>query len=333
MQTGPRAQRQYDIPTSRIVQELPDFTARGITEFIIHDKHLASDKKEILRIADAVRKYAPELFISIPVSIKIIDKDFLAALSDLFCSLEIPLDCTEKGGALLLDKKMWSSKAKALNEAGTVFGFSMGWGTQAGDTFRMFRTRLDFALSLYPNHINFPQFGKDNGSVPGTGVFSSKDMDFARGMAFACRTFYTAGRAVPWFNSATQALRILPSQFFADFDEWQQCNNCSQITGFVPEERAHTEIERMQITFLKEKCAEKHREHIFPALSDTVRLNGAFSRLTENGEESTLDLSYNPDDILSPCSMSLCQFAENVTMESCTVRIFDSNGIPDYKIL
>ena len=39
-------------------------------------------------------------------------------------------------------------------------------------------------------------------------IFSSKDIDFAKGMAFACKTFYSCGRAVPWFNSILKVLKI-----------------------------------------------------------------------------------------------------------------------------
>ena len=158
-------------------------------------------------------------------------------------------------------------------------------------------------------------------------------MDFARGMAFACRTFYSAGRAVPWFNTVIQSLKISPSQFFADFDEWQQCNNCSMDTGFVPEEMPHSELEKLQLKFLKEKFEEKHKSHLFEAASDLIRLHGAFSRLTENGEECIVETAYNPEDILSPYAMNLSQFAENVTMEACSVRIFDNDGMPDFKLV
>ena len=51
-------------------------------------------------------------------------------------------------------------------------------------------------MEPYPNHIDFPQFSNSSGTIAKpTGIYSSKDLDFSRPMAFACKTFYTAGRA------------------------------------------------------------------------------------------------------------------------------------------
>ena len=184
------ASQDIHIAALALLQEIPSFARRGITEF------------------------CPELFLSLEVDVKTLDQQLVRSLGGLYCSVELPLAGTEKGGALLFDKKLYAGKAALLNREGLVFGFIMGWGCQRGDTFRAFRDRLDFALSLYPNHLYFPQLDEACDPAP-TGVYSSKDMDFSRGMAFACRTFYTAGRAVPWFLSVLKALKISPSAFFA----------------------------------------------------------------------------------------------------------------------
>ncbi|MBO4385975.1 MAG: hypothetical protein J5817_03060, partial [Treponema sp.] len=155
----------------------------------------------------------------------------------------------------------------------------------------------------------------------------------SRGISFACRTFYTCGRAVPWFNSVTKALKVYPSAFFSDFDEWQQCNNCSFITDYVPENASHEEIEKMQLSFLQQKFEEKHKEHLFAAVKDLVLLNGAFSRVAQEGEESIIQTSYNPDDILSPYSQDIARFADSTAMEMCRVKVFAGADSPDYKII
>lgn len=292
-----------------------------------------NSKGDILAFAKKALSEGDEVFHFVPVKVRDIDIQVVNALLPLYCSVEIGLFPVEKNDSLLLDKKLYSSKAQLLNNAGLVWGFSMDYGQKKADTFRLFRDRLDFACSLYPNHIHFDQT-EDPSYVPKpTAVFSSKDLDFSRGMAFACRTFYTCGRAVPWFNTVVHALKITPSSFFSDFDEWQQCNNCSFITGFVPEKEMHMTLEQMQLHFLEQKFEEKHKSHLFKAVSDIVRLNGAFSRVCEEGEESELNLSYNPDDVLSPASLDLPSFCENVTMENCTVRVFAAEEGPDYKII
>lgn len=326
------AKNEFEFSTEAILKELPDFSRRGITELTVHDPKVSGDRTLLEKLLNAVKKNAPDIFISIPVQAKILDAKLINLLSQLNCSLEIPFEGTEKNGNLLFDKKLYSSKAALLNNAGLVFGFDMAFGIQKGDTFKAFRDRLDFAVSLYPNHIDFPQF-VDELDPPSSGVYSSKDLDFSHGMAFACRTFYSAGRAVPWFNSVLKCLKITPSTFFADFEEWQQCNNCSLESGFVPESVSHEDIEKMQIVFLKQKFDEKNKSHAFVAVQDLVVLNGAFSRLVAEGQESVVDTSYNPDDLLSPYATEIASFVEDVTMESCEVKVFLNGDYPDYKIL
>ncbi len=351
-----------EVESGKLLESLPRLYESGVTEFYIHDRALASDRKALLSLIDLAAEKCPDIFLSLPVDIRLIDMPLLEKLSDLFVSIEIPFEGTVKGGVLTFDRKLYKGKAALLNGSGLVFGFSMGWGVQQGDTFKAFRDRLDFAVSLYPNHIDFPQFEQTKTTPPladsgksspfgqgsgrdtprnstrapeakPTGIYSSKDLDFSRSMAFACRTFYTAGRAVPWFNQITAALKISPSTLFADADEWQQCNNCSYYTEFVPEDAEHKELERMQLAFFREKFEEKHKGHLWAAAEDLIRLNGAFSRVVEENEESTLELSYSPDDLLSPEAGDLARFCDTVTEEPCTVRVYENRGNPDYRIL
>lgn len=325
--------KQYDFSMDQFLEELPQFASRGITEFTIHDKTISNDKKLLISVMNEVARQAPELFVTIPVSPSIIDNAFVAAAQKIYCTLDIPLVGIEKGGALLFDKKVYSNKAALLNNAGLVFGFDMEWGMQKGDTYKSFRDRIDFAISLYPNHIDFAQLeGPMVQSVKPTDVYSSKDLDFSRDIAFACDVFYSAGRAVPWFNSVMKALKILPSAFFADFAEWQECSSCSYKSGFNPEEANHIDIEKMQLVFLQQKFEEKNKSALWNAVADLVKLNGAFSRVACEGEESVVETSYNPDDLLGPQSYDINSFCENNCLEDCRVKVFAGQDSPDYKI-
>ncbi|MCH5290242.1 MAG: hypothetical protein J1D88_00590 [Treponema sp.] len=311
--------------------ELPQFYARGVTELTVHDKTLAADKKAVCALLERIACTAPDLFVSIAVDVSCIDPQVVEKAAQVWCSIEIPLTALERNGTLLFDKKRYASKAALLNRAGIVFGFDMDWALLPGDTFRAFRERLDFATTLYPNHIDFEQIERD--IVPrSTGVYSSKDIDFSRGMAFACVTFYSCGRAVPWFNAVLRPLKISPSSFFADFEEWQHCNNCSYETGFVPQNADHHDIEKMQLLFLKEKYEEKNKGHLFAAVHDIVTLHGAFSRVADGGTETVLETAYNPDDVLSPAAQDIARFCDNTCEEPCTVTVFLKNDNVDYKI-
>ena len=222
-----------------------------------------------------------------------------------------------------------------MNQAGIVFGFQLSYADMPGDTLKGFMDRLDFAVNQYPNHIDFAQTenAEEAQTAAVSGIFSAKDIRYARDVSFACRTFYSAGRAVPWFLNVLRPLKIYPSRFFADFAEWQRCNNCDYKSGFVPEAAEHKEIEKMQLLFLDEKYEEKNQHALIPLVHDIVAINGAMSRLAGEGEEAVLVTSYNPDDLLSEEAVDLVSFHENVCMEECKVRIFETEDGPDYQII
>lgn len=314
---------------------LPDFAKNGITEFVMHER--LQDKGRLVHFLNSVQKNCPELFLTVPVSVSVLDREIAELCSNLFCTLDIQLAGTSKptkdGTVYLFDKKKYAGKVSMLNDMGLVFGFDMDWAVLQGDSIKLFRDRFDFALSLYPNHIDFFQLEDTEFSAKPTATFSSQDLRYVRDLAFACKTFYTCGRAVPWFLSVLTPLKIQPQKFFSDFAEWQRCNNCSFSSGFLPDLVKHAEIEKMQLNFLAEKYEEKHKESLFTVVKDVVRLNGAFARLAGEGENSVVELSYNPDDLFSPEVMDIHGFAENVLLEPCQVKVFAGNQGPDYKVI
>lgn len=320
-----------------VEKDLPNFTKKGIKEFTLHDKVATADKNKLLHFLSSVEKYCPDLYLTIPVTVAVLDAEVCRVCSNLYCSLDIPFTGSSKpadnGSVYLFDKKRYAGKASMLNDTGLVFGFDMDYATLSGDSIKLFRERFDFAVSLYPNHIDFAQLETQPDIAKPTATFSTQDIRYARDMAFACKTFYSAGRSVPWFLSVLAPLKIQPSKFFADFAEWQRCNNCNISSGFAPDSVGHLEIEKMQLIFLSLKYEEKHKETMFSVVKDIVRLNGAFSRLVGEGETTELELSYNPDDLFSPDATNIASFAENVMLEPCHVKIFDGKDGPDYKVL
>lgn len=327
--------KEYKFSSSELESQIAHLSEKGITEFSIHDDAIAKDKRRVLKILNLVAQQAPEVFLTIRVKADVIDREVAAAATQLFCSFDIPLECTEKGGKLLFDKKFYANKARVLNDFGLVFGFHLTYGTVAGDTLKAFSDRLDFAVQQYPNHLDFPQTEKDSEACEPlvTGIFSAKDIRYCRDLAFSARTFYTSGRAVPWFLSVLKPLKIYPSKFFADFAEWQHCNNCDFKSGYLPEAENHKAIEKMQLLFLNMKYEEKDCRELEVAVNDIIRINGAMSRLVGESEEAVIETSYHPEDLLSPEACDLAEFAENVCMESCKVKIYlDENG-PNYNVI
>ena len=84
---------------------------------------------------------------------------------------------------------------------------------------------------------------------------------------------------------------------------------------------------------VNEKYEEKNQHALIPLVHDIVAINGAMSRLAGEGEEAVLVTSYNPDDLLSEEAVDLVSFHENVCMEECKVRIFETEDGPDYQII
>ena len=326
---------EYKFKTSELEAQIETLSQKGITEFSIHDASVAKDKRRVLKIINLIAQYAPDVFVSILTDASVIDREVAAAATQIFCSFDIPLEVQSKGGKILFDKKFYSAKARLLNDFGLVFGFQLTYAQVPGDSLKLFLDRLDFAVQQYPNHIDFAQTmnSEEEKTAKVTGFFSAQDIRYARDLAFSCRTFYTSGRAVPWFLSVLKPLRIYASRFFADFAEWQRCNNCGYKSGFVPEAEKHISLEKMQLLFLEQKYEEKNQHELIPLVHDIVALNGAMSRLAGEGEESSLVTSWNPDDLLSEEAMNLPAFCENVCMEECRVRIFAGEEGPEFEVI
>jgi len=317
----------FKFNSSNLESSLSSFKERGITEFTLQDEAILSHKGRLLHFLQLFREKAGDAFLTLPVSASVLDMDVCKACAELYCSLEIPLEGLSKGGSYLFDKKFYSRRSDMLNTLGLVFGFDMSFASQAGDSVKAFRDRLDFALSLYPNHIDFPQLessSKDSSiKMPKpSATFSTQDIKNCRETAFALSTFYSYGRAVTWFLSVLSPLKMTPSKFFQDFAEWQKINNCSLESGWKPENAKHSEIEKMQLAFLKFKYEEKNRRELYEVVENVVRLNGAMARCYGEDEESKIELSYNPDELLSGAAMDIQSFFDNAFIENSTVRIF-----------
>ncbi|MBQ9282367.1 MAG: hypothetical protein IJ207_09240 [Treponema sp.] len=327
--------------SSNLESSLSTFASQGITEFTLQDEAILSHKGKLLHFLEAFREKAGDVFLTLPVNASLLDMDVCKACSELYCTLEIPLEGLCKGGSYLFDKKFFSRRAQMLNTMGLVFGFDMNFAAAPGDSVKAFRDRLDFALSLYPNHIDFPQLEADGVSLQDgklssikmpkpSATFSTQDIKNCRDTAFALSTFYTYGRAVTWFLAVLAPLKMSASKFFQDFAEWQKINNCSLESPWKAEKASHAEIEKMQLSFLKFKYEEKNKSELFEVVSNVVRLNGALSRAFGEGEESEVELSYNPDELLSGAAMDIQAFFDNSFIENSTVKVFMGEQGPDY---
>lgn len=327
--------KKYKFNAAELESEIPLFEEKKITEVTINDKNISTNKKALLHLLEIFEQKAPSVFVNIFIEPELVDKDLIGYAQKVFSSFDIPFNVCDKGEKLLFDKKFYSKKTNLLNNEGIIFGFYLTYAENVYDSLKQYLDRLDFAVQQYPNHIDFPQTEsiENEQSAKVTAIFSAKDIRYARDVSFACRTFYTAGRAVPWMNSILKPLKIYPSRFFADFAEWQRCNNCGYKNGFNPENEDNKAIEKMQLLFLEQKYEEKNISDLMPLVRDIVKINGAMARLCGEGEESIIETSYNPDDLFGPECLDVESFFENVCMEHSKVRIYNNENNPDYIIL
>ena len=337
------SEKEYKFNASQLEKDLSSLVGLGITRLIVADEAITSKKERFLRFVGRAQEEAPDIFYKFYLNPSIVDGQVCQELSQLYCSLQLPLTATD-----LAEKKSFGRKIDFLNRSGLVFGFDLDFAQEEGDSARLFRDRLNFALSLYPNHLDFSCLEQDLPQP--TKTFSSKDIGLAADRAYACGLFYSAGRAVPWFLSVLKPLRITPDSFFADFAEWLQCNNLGRQAAAKSGVKAsgganhaiyqlsHQEIEQMQLLFLQLKYQEKGLDYLFSVVQELVRFNGAFARLVGEDQEAELDLAFHPEDLSSPYSQDLQAFAENVCMEQCRVRLCwmqdkEGNNFPDWQFV
>ena len=310
----------FTFSENSLEKELASLGKEKIRQVRVSQKSITENKQKLLRFVSLAEKIAPEVLYQFEIPLSMIDRETVAAFSSIYSSLDIEFDSVEGNFS-----KNLSKKANLLNEAGLIFGFVVNL---KDISIKSFKSYVDFMILQYPNHINFV-----TENLKPTNVLSTQDIKTVENLCFAIECFYTFGRAVPWFLSVVNPLRIKPSVFLSDFAEWQRCNNCSLKSGFNPKSEHHLVIEKMLLSFLKFKYEEKKLFHAFPVVEDLVKLQGSFARACGEGEETILDLSYSPEDLFSPYSQDILSFSEEVCMEACSVKVFNTEEGPDLKFL
>ena len=223
-------EKEYKFSADELESQIKTLSQKGITELYVCDNLISSDKKRILALLTKISEYAPEVFVSFLTKANIIDKELAAVATNVFCSFNIPFECSQKNGHILFDKKVYASKARVLNDFGVVFGFELLYAVDLGDNLKAFLERLDFAVAQYPNHLDFPQTQKtfsencNNESScelepKTTGIFSAKEIRYARDVSFACKTFYTccSTKVINYeFSDSFKRFNILNFDTFSD---------------------------------------------------------------------------------------------------------------------
>ncbi len=274
----------------RLDAELNLFIKNDVSQIFVLDSTFNQDVQRAKSILRLIKKKAPHIHFHFEVRSEFIDKEMAQLFAQITCSLQIGLQSADpfvlKGIGRAFNRKDFEKRVAMLNEAGAVFGFDLMYGLP-GDTLRGFQESLDFALKQYPNHLDiFPL-----AILPGTALaskievlglhhlpappytlistadFSTADMSLAAQLANACDIFYSRGKAVAWFNSVVNALKLTPSGFLGQFAEWLATDS-GRTT--LETEFDDTQIWQLQRRFLKQRFSSKQLSRLLPLVLDLV---------------------------------------------------------------
>ncbi len=272
----------------RIESELRHFAATGVSQVFVLDSTFNSDRERAKKILRMIKHIAPDIHFHFEVRNEFIDREMAELFAQIACSLQIGLQSADRDVLTLVgrsfNKADFTAKVGLLNESGAVFGFDLMYGLP-GDSLDGFRHSLDYALSLYPNHLDiFPL-----AVLPGTRLasrgtdlamrwdrhapyvlvetdrFSAIDMAAAAELAAACDIFYTRGKAVAWFNAVVAVLGLKPSDLLQKFSVWliDRRGHCTNESDFSDDD-----VWEMQQLFLKDLFSGKKVKQFLPLVFD-----------------------------------------------------------------
>jgi len=274
----------------RIEAELHHFAARGVSQVFVLDSTFNQDQRRAKTILRLIGRIAPQIHFHFEVRSEFIDREMAELFAGITCSLQIGLQSADpqvlKQVGRTFRQEDFVSRTMLLNETGAVFGFDLMFGLP-GDTLAGFRRSLDFALALYPNHLDiFPlavlpgtalagrsdSIGLEHLPAPpytltASATFSPADMRQAQRLATACDIFYTRGRAVAWFNGMLHALGRQPAEFLQLFGEWLETKKGGELHEA---DLGDDQIWCLQRDYLTTLFASKRLKRFLPALLDLV---------------------------------------------------------------
>jgi hypothetical protein len=302
----------------RVESELRHFVATGVSQIFVLDSTFNLNPDRAKKLLRMIKKISPDIHFHFEVRNEFIDREMAKLFARIACSLQIGLQSADREVLRLVgrsfDKDDFSARVGLLNESGAVFGFDLIYGLP-GDTLDGFRGTLDYALSLYPNHLDiFPL-----AVLPGTRLadramslhlqwdsnppyiveasdrFSSIDMAAAAELAAACDIFYTRGKAVAWFNAVVAVLGLKPSDLLKKFSLWliEGRGNGTKESDFSDDD-----IGEMQQFFLQHLFSDRRLKRYLPLVLDLVMYHHRYAAVL---------LSPLPETgALSPASANIC---------------------------
>lgn len=291
---GDRKVRRY--PLERLEAELQYLVAHGAAQVFALDSTFNTDKKRAKTLLRLIRDRAPGVHFHFEVRHELLDKEQAQLFAELTCSLQIGLQSADPavagGVGRVFDRADFSRKVMLLNDSGATFGFDLIYGLP-NDSLDRFREGLNFALSLYPNHLDIFPLSVLPGTAVGTKAaaiglkhlagppytlqespsFPLADMAVARRLGAASDIFYSRGKAVAWFNGVARGLKLQPVELLERFGDWllvRQGRQCDEA------EFDDAAIWQLQRQFLTRLFGERNLQKLLPAALDCVDYHYAY---------------------------------------------------------
>lgn len=350
-------------PMERIEAELDLFARKKVPQVFVLDPTYNANKDRALKLLDLIAKKTPDTFYYFEARAEFIDAKLAKAFTRIPCALQIGLQSADENVLRLVNRpfnrKQFARSMSILNEAGVTFGLDLIYGLPS-ETYKSFKTGVDFAISAYPNNLEIFCLSV----LPGTDLYeradelkltyetkppyhiihtdkmSKSDIEKARLLADACSTFYNDGCAVPWFNIVLDTLKMRASDFFERFAAWRtaalkasdassadstfKCDaapNSGRTSESGCGQLTQKQIEELQVSFVTELLKEKHADRFIRIVTDLIRFNGAIARNTATGAHEKVHLSYPAEYLESEWMFNLEYFVKSVKPKADTVTI------------
>jgi hypothetical protein len=336
----------------RVEAELRHFAAQGVSQVFVLDSTFNQDMaraKAILRLIAAI---APHIHFHFEVRSEFLDRELAQLFAEITCSLQIGLQSSDSRVLQNVGRTFrpqdFIRRINLLNRTGAVFGLDLIYGLP-GDTLSGFRKSLDFALGLYPNHLDVFPLAVLPGTELATGsraaglrhltappytllsapTFSAGDMASARRLAAACDIFYSRGKAVAWFNSVANALRLAPSACLERFAIWLEQQRGAGIAEQDLEDR---DIWLLQRGFMEANFTGRSLGPLLPLALDLVDYHYHYATVLMT--PPAIPPAATPPDSGTPMNTPFC-LAPGVRLATFHYDILEllDAGEPDLRLL
>lgn len=282
---GAKGTRRFSL--DRVEAELRLLARSGVSQVFVLDSTFNRETDRAKRILRLIRKHAPHIHFHFEIRNEFIDREQAQLFAAITCSLQIGLQSAHpevlNGVGRRLDRDDFTERIGFLNDTGVTFGFDLIYGLP-GDTLDGFRQSLNYALTLYPNHLDiFPlailpgaplaknaaRLGLRHRPDPPytlleSPTFSASDLAGATRLAGACDLFYSRGKAVAWFNGVCRALSLAPTALLEEFAGWLS----REAPGLIEEDLADEAVREHQRRFLQTLFTSRNRKKLLPLALD-----------------------------------------------------------------